>query len=101
MNLIALSVHVVCRDFLQILKVPRQGQPDEDMFIQHDAQWLAILRKTHSLLSCAERNVMMPSVYDEVTSAVQQLNLKLKFDFLIKIRISRIFTIECTGLMVE
>jgi hypothetical protein len=40
------------------------------MFIQHDAQWLAILRKTHSLLSGAEKHVQMPSVYDEVTVVV-------------------------------
>jgi len=49
------------RDFLQLVEIPRP--PDcweQPVRLEYDLEWLAILRSTHSLLSRAEREVVLP-----------------------------------------
>mmetsp|Transcript_15811 Transcript_15811/g.23789 ORF Transcript_15811/g.23789 Transcript_15811/m.23789 type:complete len:517 (+) Transcript_15811:84-1634(+) len=58
------------RDFLQIMKVVKtRTAPNDGNFIQHDPQWVAILRKTHSLLCTSNGPVQMPAVVEAVTQS--------------------------------
>jgi lariat debranching enzyme len=46
------------RDFLQIIEIP--AKRDVKLSLEYDPEWLAILRKTHNLLTTQKNNVNMP-----------------------------------------
>lgn len=49
------------RDFLQLVEIPRPPDRwEQPVRLEYDLEWLAILRSTHSLLSRAEREVVLP-----------------------------------------
>lgn len=56
------------RDFLQLVEIPRpahaQGTP---VRLEHDVEWLAIVRATHGLLSRAQGEVPLPTQVSLVT----------------------------------
>jgi lariat debranching enzyme len=59
------------RDFLQVISVPRQYQdnPREPVLqLSYDAEWLAIMRRTHELLSTSRGNVAIPGVVQPVST---------------------------------
>jgi hypothetical protein len=52
------------RDFLQVLTIepssPSTHVNDASLGLEYDIEWLAILRKTHALLSCSQGRVTLP-----------------------------------------
>jgi len=58
------------RDFLQLVEVPRpRDNWETPVRLEYDLEWLAILRSTHSLLSRAEREVVLPQESRMVSGA--------------------------------
>ena len=59
----------ITRPFLEIISVPVQleGQPNA---LAYDLEWLATLRRTHSLLSTTRGRVTMPARVERVTIEV-------------------------------
>ena len=60
------------RDFLQVVSVRPQYEqsPGEAPTLSYDAEWLAVMRKTHNLLSTSRGNVSVPSTVQPATPTV-------------------------------
>lgn len=55
------------RQYLSILHIERESSSKEDLRLEFDPEWLAILRKTHKL-NCTERKrVDIPEALEEIT----------------------------------
>jgi lariat debranching enzyme len=73
---LALDKVLAGRQFLQILSIPVSDPRDslqmdaEQPRLQYDPEWLAILRRTHNLLSTHTRDVIMPTELHTVTDEV-------------------------------
>ncbi len=56
------------RDFLQLVEVPRpQHEQGKPVRLEHDVEWLAIVKATHGLLSRSERQAPLPTQVSLVT----------------------------------
>eukprot|EP01041_Mallomonas_annulata_P000849 gene849-1652_t len=53
------------RDFLQIISVPRQHEAS--LHLRYDVQWLAVLRRTHFLLSTAYKTPPLPPIISSIS----------------------------------
>mmetsp|Transcript_15336 Transcript_15336/g.13872 ORF Transcript_15336/g.13872 Transcript_15336/m.13872 type:complete len:378 (+) Transcript_15336:38-1171(+) len=70
------------RQFIQILRVPRQQSGKNELSL--DCEWLAILRATHNLLSTSKSTVNMPSNTHIVSSSeLEDITSRLNNDFVI------------------
>jgi Lariat debranching enzyme, C-terminal domain len=74
LNIIMIVIVVIISDFLQVVSVPPQYEcgPGGPTLV-YDAEWLAIMRKTHSLLSTSRGNVSVPSSVQPVSPEVRCL----------------------------
>ena len=62
------------RDFLQVISVPCQSEVGSDgpLELSYDCEWLAIMIKTHHLLSTSRGIVSIPSIIEPLNSEVCQ-----------------------------
>lgn len=56
------------RDFLQVVSIPRPAhERRKGVRFEHDVEWLAIVKRTHELLSRSEREAPLPTEVRLVT----------------------------------
>ena len=58
-----------CRQFIEVIEIPVPQSAEEKKELHFDVEWLAIMTKTHHLLSTSRGNVTLPAVTSPVTSA--------------------------------
>jgi hypothetical protein len=80
LSFIVFKLREDCRDFLQIVSVPVREEINSEVDgLMFDAEWLAIVRKTHGLLVTHSGKITMPSVIEPPSPEVS-LSLLLFFE---------------------